>query len=552
MLVYSHRLSKNIKLIWVVCLFVLGCWVITTQFRWNPDPHHDGIVLTGAIAFIDGYLPNSEFFAQYGPLASVLQGIGLLIFGKSLFGLKLFTSALVIITGMLVSFRVYRIFGILMASAVWAIWSLTGPMGLPWPSLITTFMIVLGLGISFEIRGAALSLKPKSLILAVQILLVGALIRIHLLVIVGFILLVLYYKRRLLPKHYFRKIVVISLFTIVSLVSALVFFGILNSYLEQSIFWAFKHYATPEITMTYLSGLLWFVLIPLASFLIWKVTKLGLRRKFLISFVLVSIFSLILIGSQISIKRNSQSLYNPIFFLTEFCRRMLLSWDYLSVSVFILLAGMMIFKQVRKTSEIPLPEALLIAIGTGTLAQLYPLFDPWHIWMISPIFLLIISLLVPRVSLEAGFRSALLLTSAALTLVLSVQFSSNLLNQNFEFNSKLLRGMTSERTDSPNIDRTLIALEQLDSTETKIRFLCTDGLYAAASQHFMSEDFMYVDWGLGLSPVNESTKMIFVCNYTQEQIRVLSNQGWQLQFNISNGHLNYEGVTLRNALFKRS
>jgi hypothetical protein len=526
--------------------------VITTQFRWNPDPHHDGIVLTGAIAFIDGYLPNSEFFAQYGPLASVLQGIGLLIFGKSLFGLKLFTSALVIITGMLVSFRVYRIFGILMASAVWAIWSLTGPMGLPWPSLITTFMIVLGLGISFEIRGAALSLKPKSLILAVQILLVGALIRIHLLVIVGFILLVLYSKRRLLPKHYFRKIVVISLFTIVSLVSALVFFGILNSYLEQSIFWAFKHYATPEITMTYLSGLLWFVLIPLASFLIWKVTKLGLRRKFLISFVLVNIFSLILIGSQISIKRNSQSLYNPIFFLTEFCRRMLLSWDYLSVSVFILLAGMMIFKQVRKTSEIPLPEALLIAIGTGTLAQLYPLFDPWHIWMISPIFLLIISLLVSRVSLEAGFRSALLLTSAALTLVLSVQFSSNLLNQNFEFNSKLLRGMTSERTDSPNIDRTLIALEQLDSTETKIRFLCTDGLYAAASQHFMSEDFMYVDWGLGLSPVNESTKMIFVCNYTQEQIRVLSNQGWQLQFNISNGHLNYEGVTLRNALFKRS
>ena len=551
-MVYIHRLSKNFKLIWIVCLFVLGCWVITTQFRWNPDPHHDGIVLTGAIAFIDGYLPNSEFFAQYGPLASVLQGIGLLIFGKSLFGLKLFTSALVIITGMLVSFRVYRIFGILMASAVWAIWSLTGPMGLPWPSsLITTFITVLGLSISFEIRGAVLSLKPKSLILAVQLLLVGALIRIHLLVIVGFILVVLYYKRRLLPKHYFRKIVVISLFTIGSLVSALVFFGILNSYLEQSILWAFKHYATPEITMTYLSGLLWFVLIPLASFLIWKVTKLGLRRKFLISFVLVNIFSLILIGSRISIERNSQSLYNPIFFLTEFCRRMLLSWDYLSVSVFIFLTGMMIFKRVRKNSEIPLPEALLIAIGTGTLAQLYPLFDPWHIWMISPIFLLIISLLVPRVSLEAGFRPALLLASAALTLVLSVQFSSNLLNQNFEFNSKLLRGMTSERTDSPNIDRTLIALEQLDSTETKIRFLCTDGLYAAASQHFMSEDFMYVDWGLGLSPVNESTRMLFVCNYTQEQIRVLSIQGWQLQFNISNGHLNYEGVILRNALFKR-
>jgi len=551
-MVYGHRLLKSIKLIWIVCLFVSGCWVITTQFRWNPDPHHDGIMLTGAIAFIGGYLPNLEFFAQYGPLASVLQGIGLLIFGKSLFGLKLFTSVLVIITGMLVSFRVYRIFGILMASAVWAIWSLTGPMGLPWPSLITTLLIVLGLSISFEIRGSALSLKPKSLILAVQLLLVGALIRIHLLVIVGFILVVLYYKRRLLPKHYLRTIVVISLFTIGSLVSALIFFGILNSYLEQSIFWAFKHYATPEITMTYLSGLLWFVLIPLTSFLIWKITKLGLRRRILISFVLVNIFSLTLIGSQISIEGNSQSLYNPIFFLTEFCRRMLMSWDYLSVSAFIFLAGMMIFKQVRKNSEILLPEALLIAIGTGTLAQLYPLFDPWHIWMISPIFVLIISLLVPRVSLDAGFRSALLLTSAALTLVLSVQFSSNLLNQNFEFNSKLLRSMTSERTDSPNIDRTLIALEQLDSTDTKIRFLCTDGLYAAASQHFMSEDFMFVDWGLGLSPVNESTKMIFVCNYTQEQIRVLSNQGWQLQFNISNGHLNYEGVILRNALFKRS
>lgn len=550
-MVYIHRLSKNFKLIWIVCLFVLGCWVITTQFRWNPDPHHDGIVLTGAIAFIDGYLPNSEFFAQYGPLASVLQGIGLLIFGKSLLGLKLFTSALVIVTGMLVSFRVYRISGILMASAVWAIWSLTGPMGLPWPSLITTFLIVLGISISFGIRDAALVLKPRALIVTVQLLLMGALIRIHLLVIVGFILVVLFYKRRLLPKHYLRKILFISFLSVGFLVSILVFFGILNSFLEQSILWAFKHYATPEITLTYLSGLLWFVIIPLAFLLIWKITELGLQHRILISFFLVIIFSFTLMGSRISIEQNSQSLYNPTFFFAEFCRRMLLSWDYLSVSVFIFLAGIIIFNQVRKNSEIPLPEALLIAIGTGTLAQLYPLFDPWHIWMISPVFLLIISLLVRRVSFNARFRSALLFTSAALTLVLSVQFFSNLSNQNFEFYSKLLRGMTSERTDSPNIDRTLIALEQLDSTEMKIRFLCTDGLYAAASQHFMSEDFMYVDWGLGLSPVNESTRMIFVCNYTQEQIRVLSTQGWKLQFNISNGHLNYEGVILRNALFKR-
>ena len=81
------------KFFFALTLFIIGSWAIVAQYRWNPDPHHDGIMLTGAIAYIDGYLPNSEYFAQYGPLTSIFQGFGLLVFGKTLLGLRLFTSS---------------------------------------------------------------------------------------------------------------------------------------------------------------------------------------------------------------------------------------------------------------------------------------------------------------------------------------------------------------------------------------------------------------------------------------------------------------------------
>jgi hypothetical protein len=297
------------------------------------------------------------------------------------------------------------------------------------------------------------------------------------------------------------------------------------------------------------------VIVPIAMFSAWIILKicfdsgLGLR---VISIFFVVILSL---GIFVRVSKSNdlevQSLYNPSFFLTEFCRRVLLSWDYLSISLFVFLAALMIYRSILRRADLELAQFLLIAFGLGSLTQLYPLFDPWHIWMVSPIFVIILTLLVPRDSFGASSRKSLLTMSTAIGLILCLQLNNMADRQIFQFKSVLLNGMSSERVDSTYIDKTLIALEDLDTSRDKIRFLCTDGLYAAASQKYMSVDLMYVDWGLGLSPIRNSNKLLFVCNYTQKQIEAYTDKGWQISFNIANGLVNSQNVILRNALLER-
>lgn len=543
------------KFFFALTLFIIGSWAIVVQYRWNPDPHHDGIMLTGAIAYIDGYLPNSEYFAQYGPLTSIFQGFGLLVFGKTLLGLRLFTSSLLIITGVFLAHKLYRLFGFWIASSLWIVWTLTGPMGLPWASVISTTLIVICICISFQMRDEKLEFRSNSLLISTQLLTIGSLVRIQLLAIVFLVITVLLIKRKHLPKHLLRNLLSLTFLTLVSMVSVLGIVGILIPYVNQSIIWAFTHYATPEITSTYLSGLIWFVIVPIAMFCAWSILKicfdsgLGLR---VISVFFVVILSL---GIFLRVSKSNdlevQSLYNLSFFLTEFCRRVLLSWDYLSISLFVFLAALMIYRSILRHADLELAQILLIAFGLGSLTQLYPLFDPWHIWMVSPIFVIILTLLVPRDSLGASSRKSLLTMSTAIGLILCLQLNNMADRQIFQFKSVLLNGMSSERVDSPYIDKTLIALEDLDTSKDKIRFLCTDGLYAAASQNYMSVDLMYVDWGLGLSPIRNSNKLLFVCNYTQKQIEAYVDKGWQTSFNIANGLVNSQNVILRNALLER-
>lgn len=53
------------------------------------DPHHDGVMLATAIAVRDGGVVHRDVFAQYGPVAPLIQGYGLLIFGDAAVGIRI-------------------------------------------------------------------------------------------------------------------------------------------------------------------------------------------------------------------------------------------------------------------------------------------------------------------------------------------------------------------------------------------------------------------------------------------------------------------------------
>lgn len=535
--------------------FIFGSLAIVFQYLWNPDPHHDGIMLTAAIAVKDGLLPNRDFFAQYGPMAPLIQGHALGLFGSSLTGLRIFTAFLLIATGAMVAYRTYQVFGIKYALLIFFIWSLTGPMGLPWSSVISTFLLTLVLFTSFGIKGQELILRPRPFLFASQLLIWGSLVRVHLVVVAFLVLIVLVIYRHHFPNNLYLKWSLLSGVNIITALVALHVTGILGPYIEQSFVWAFEHYASPAVTLSYLSGLIWFLLVPLTSVLLGCVAVvLSERTRFVrfpvITMVFVTTVTALFLASGIE-KSDSDSLFDIRFFIPELLRRLLLTVNYVPLMFSVIIFGLLIFKKSPALLKLNVNHTLVAAIAIGTAAQLYPLFDPWHLWMISPVFLISTVLIAQRFLVTSRMDFGISFVSLVIVLTLSLNFASNFDSQRYTFKSSTLQGMSSSRDDAVFLDRTLMKLQFHNKEERKILFLCGDGLYASASGHFLSQDSMFVNWGIKPLRITSETELIFLCEVSRVTIGAYLDNGWRMRFIEPNGHLNFKNERLFNSLIER-
>ncbi len=536
-------------------VFSIGALAIILQYRWDPDPHHDGIMFTAAVGFNDGLRPNVDFFAQYGPLAPVLQGLGLQIFGVTLFGLRFFSAVLLIFAGAMFTFRAFQFFGLKFACFLWIGWSLTGPMGLPWSSVISTFLIVLVLFVSFKCEDRVVKFQPLVFLFVSQLLVIGALIRIHLAVIVVLIALTLIIKRSSLPKRFTIKWIALSLANVAVLIFLLDLFNILGAYFDQSFVWAMSHYSTPALTLTYLSGLIWFVIVPLSFLVLFlilnRVSFLPSRYRYLVLVGSLSFLASFLIYANSYTNKATESLFDPRYFTVEFFRRLSLMLDYIPVTLLVLAIVFQVFKGHKIIQQDNLVNLILFAMGLGTLAQLYPLFDPWHLWLISPVIIFCLVLLRADAKIQAPHSNSIAYIASVVILALGVNFISGLKSQTFEFESLVLSGMTSAREDAPALDKTMLALEKANIASQSVRFLCNDGLYASATQEYLSRGPYFVDWDLDEGVLDPGIQFIFVCDYTQSEIGNYLNFGWEDLFTLSSGHKNQKNEPLYNALMKR-
>jgi hypothetical protein len=141
--------------------------------------------------------------------------------------------------------------------------------------------------------------------------------------------------------------------------------------------------------------------------------------------------------------------------------------------------------------------------------------------------------------------------SAVVALALGINFFSGLNSQTYEFDSLVLSGMTSSRADAAALDRTMLALEKANVESQSVRFLCNDGLYASASQKYLSQGPYFVDWDLDKTILDSQIEFIFVCDYTKEEINYYLDSGWDDLFFLSSGHTNQKSETLFNSLMKR-
>ena len=512
-------------------------------------------MFAAAIGFTDGLRPNLDFFAQYGPLSSVVQGLGMMIFGKTLTGLRLFTTLLLIFSALMVGFRTHQKFGQRVALLTWSLWVLSGPMGLPWSSIISSSMIVVFLFLSFSFHEERFVLNSSRFLYSSQLLIVGSLVRIQVSLIFILLLAVIIFRRLDFPRHFLRNFLLLSCITFSAILLSLAQLKILNPYVEQSFIWAIGHYGKPRITLTYISGLIWFALVPVFLVTYAWLIRWVLRKNYFSRNAVLLLFSIPLLASfliTISYENEPQeSLLDPAFFAIEFLRRILISVDYLPVFAIICLLFLFMVAPSRKIITRSKENCLILAVAVGTLSQLYPLFDPWHLWMISPVLILAIVLLDFRLVFLK--RLQLPFYSIAVTVIIGLisQFIVSAFDQHYSFKSEILSGMTSSRLDAPQLDSTLLKLEKSMSPNKPTVFLCTDGLYAAASGYFISQGPIFVDWGLTDDLLNSQTRRVFACDYTKGQVRDFEKSDWETVFVLDSGHVNSSNERLFNVLMDR-
>ena len=97
--------------------FLLGIFIlITFSFLYSLniylfvyDGHHHGLVFSNAIDLLEGRKPYSEIWIQYGFLTTLIHSIVILIFGKQLLFLNIFTIIIYLTSIFFISLTVRKL-----------------------------------------------------------------------------------------------------------------------------------------------------------------------------------------------------------------------------------------------------------------------------------------------------------------------------------------------------------------------------------------------------------------------------------------------------------
>ena len=122
---------------------LIECLLLYLYLRNDPEPYHSGLIYAQSIAVNEGLLPNRDFLSPYGITGPLLNGALLEFTDKSLLGLLLIYGFLTVVTGLVLYQSTVARLGRWNAFALNLTWTMTFVTTLPWPSLLTTLLILL-------------------------------------------------------------------------------------------------------------------------------------------------------------------------------------------------------------------------------------------------------------------------------------------------------------------------------------------------------------------------------------------------------------------------
>jgi hypothetical protein len=535
--------------------FVIAAFALFRVYSLGPNTYEQGIMYTAAVAAHDGLLPNRDFFMQYGPISSLIQGSWMQLFGTNLLQLQFSTLFALSLLVMLLFLILRRVTTALVSAYLSILWLMSGPHGAPWPSLWSNLFAIGGtLLIFFSFEHAFVWSKNKHLICLMignLLLVLGAFTRIHIFVVIAliFIRIITLSNSRLIIKKYFFLTHSVSLLLFLYVLNAK---GVLIPWFKQCIIWAATAYVGkgPGLSLSRIGDASFIILIPLLIiFFIFTIDRIYFRlnnlkslnkiliRLVLISGALISLVSIYIL--QFSVSSPPFTLLNPNVFLVTLSQKFFFFFTFAIVCTFILTFVVRIAVGIRRKVD---SFTLLDCLGLGLFTQLYPLHDAYHIFVVTPGLLIsiiysyrnlsfinlkiIVDFLEGKGRLLGKFLLTLLiLQNLVLGLRTDYRFKEGILEGVYSrsYSSYVLEGRMNRKW-AKELENSLSALSKIQ-VKGNIHFFCKEGLFSAAGGTYLPADEFYVDWG-PIPEKRKSTKYVYYCGLSRDELSVLLAKGF--------------------------
>lgn len=531
--------------------------IFLTRAAWDPDPHHDGVMYAAAIAVREGLLPNRDVFAQYGPLVPEIQGVWLKFFGPTLIHLRILNALLLVAIGFLLFTLARKRVGSLTAALIVLAWALTSPRpclhscsnlttlnNLPWPSVFSTLIIMAALYLLDSVWTVKSKPKIRNLIFGLigVLMIAGSFARIQLFASFLVVAILLFWKRK---REIHRAKAYSFLFggLISALVSAtlLIESGIWGPFLNQSIVWSFDTYGKSSVSHSTLIDLLWYPTIAAIFLSLWAIISWSIRTqkkvlKIPILLVPTALFLIAFLNLNLYSTKFSNAQVQNENFLLDASSNLLSCVGFISVAYILYQISPKRFRNSSllnhrsgSDTERGLVQVVSLGIAATTLLQLYPLFDPLHLWWITPV--LIAAILIggtDTLNLLQSHQPVARSILIGLAIAGLFQLTMNARVNRIPFHDPALQGMKASPEQARRLDSTMQMLSTF-GTPRRIKFFCSDGLYAAAGGKYLASGGNFVDWG-DMSAIHDEAEyqQVFVCNVRSSSIRDFQQIGWTL------------------------
>ncbi len=532
--IFSRTWASKHQKVWLFAVLGFQLASLLLRSRLDPNPHHDGIILGSAIGASEGLLPNRDTFAQYGPGAPIVQGIWLQIFGHTLLNLRILNALLLICTSaILISILSCKI-GKKLALLISSIWIFSYPDILPlipWPSVLTTLFALLVGFLLTGYLGSGPSPKWK-LYLSSFFLVFGVVFRIQFVLLLFLVTVVLFLRAHFWSsKKDLRLWLAYSGFNVALALITLWEIGILRPFVDESIVWAFTSYGGKGYTFRQLVDLLYF---PIGFLIAYALFKLAMRNSDKARNLQALIFAGVFLSGVCAwiVSRNYRDSYlafkHPRILAANIAEQFSYCLLYGSIIYFLFLTLVFIRPgsgmKKRCMAMLQTNSWVFFVMALGALPQMYPAFDPLHLWWLTPLFLAGISAVKPFNLDGQSLRGLTVVGMAFLLTLLLPLYSLTSLPRN-AFESKVLRGMIGETWYASQLDDSLIMISDFGN-KGRIEFACADGIYAAANG-YLANSPRFVNWAPQIDGRTTASEYTFACYLTGAQQKDYLEKGFK-------------------------